>query len=239
MCARERMRPFSDALGEHFQVLNYDRRGRGDSGDTLPYAVDREIDDLRALAGEAGDSVLVYGHSSGAVLALRAAAAGVPIDALVVHDPPFSVEAGGDPARVSYNEQLEQALGEGRRGDAVELFMRLTGMPAQMVAGARQSAAWPGLERIAPTLAYDSRVMGDPDDGAAIPLELLERLQMPVLVLAGGSVPDWMKQAAARVAELVGDGRYAEIPGAEHAAEPKKYVSLVASFFDEQARAAA
>jgi len=225
------MRPISDALAEHFEVFNYDRRGRGDSGDTVPYSVEREIEDLRALIDEAGGRAHLYGHSSGAVLALRAAAAGVPVDRLVAHDPPFTPNPGGDPARVRYSTELERSLADAGRGDAVELFMGLTGMPAEVIAAMRESPAWPGFEAIAPTLSYDSQVMGDRDCGGAIPIAMLERLRVPLLVLAGGAVDDWMKRAGALVAEHVSDGRYEEIPGAGHAVQPEAYASMVVEFF--------
>jgi pimeloyl-ACP methyl ester carboxylesterase len=162
-CDRARMRPVSEALARDLPVINYDRRGRGDSGDTQPYAVEREVEDIAALIDGVGGTASVYGHSSGAALALRAAAHGLPIDRLILHEPPYSPDRDEErrEARL-YGERLEGILSEGRRGDAVELFFTVVGMPAEMVDDMRSDdPAWAGLEAIAPTLAHDSEVMGD------------------------------------------------------------------------------
>ena len=124
-------RPLAEELANDFTVINYDRRGRGDSGDTAPYAVEREIEDIGALIAEAGGTASVYGHSSGAGLALHAAAHGLPIARLVLHEPPYAPD-GEEERRTSreYGEKLKAILAEGRRGDAVALFMTTVGMPA-------------------------------------------------------------------------------------------------------------
>src|ERR671910_3170473 len=118
LCDRALTRPTAEALAKHFTVFNYDRRGRGDSGDTAPYAIEREIEDLGTLIAEAGGTASVYGHSSGAALALHAAAHGLPIAKLVLHDPPFTPD-GEEERRISreYGEKLEAILSENRRGD--------------------------------------------------------------------------------------------------------------------------
>jgi pimeloyl-ACP methyl ester carboxylesterase len=140
-CDRALMHPTAEELAKHFTVFNYDRRGRGDSGDTLPYAVEREIEDLGALIAEAGGRASVYGHSSGAVLALRAAAAGLPIARLVLHEPPFSPDENVlARAPAPLRENLRTILAEDRRGDAVELFMRRVGTPQAMVEQMRKES---------------------------------------------------------------------------------------------------
>src|SRR5215207_11658700 len=84
-CDRTITRPLAEELAKHFTVINYDRRGRGDSGDTAPHAIEREIEDLRALVAEVGGTASVYGHSSGAGLVLHAAAHGLPAPKGVLH----------------------------------------------------------------------------------------------------------------------------------------------------------
>src|SRR5919106_1051438 len=153
--------PLASELAEHFTVYNYARRGRGDSGNTLPYALEREIEDIEALIAEAGVSAHLYGVSSGGALVLEAAAAGVPVDRLAVYEVPYDPAEDGQERHREYVERLEGFLAEGRRGDAAELFMRLAGASDEMVAGARSSPMWPGLEAIAPTLRYDAACMGD------------------------------------------------------------------------------
>jgi pimeloyl-ACP methyl ester carboxylesterase len=176
-CDRAKMRPVSEAFARDFTAINYDRRGRGDSGDTQPYAVEREVEDLAALVDRAGGNASLYGHSSGAGLALHAAAHGVAVDKLVLHEPPYSPDREEDRRSArEYGEQLETLLSDGRRGDAMELFFTIVGMPAEMVAEMRRSdPAWPALESLAPTLAYDSRVMGDVSHGGAMPADLARR----------------------------------------------------------------
>ena len=152
MCDRALMRPTAEELAKHFTVFNYDRRGRGDSGDTAPYAVEREIEDIDALIVEAGGTASVYGHSSGAGLVLHAAAHGLPIEKIVLHDPPYAPDSDEEARRSSrdYGENLKAMLSEDRRGDAVELFMRMVGMTQEMVDQMRHGPAWAGLEAIAP-----------------------------------------------------------------------------------------
>src|SRR5918994_6479515 len=159
LCDRALTRPTAQELAKRFAVFNYDRRGRGDSGDTPPYAVEREIEDLRALIAEAGGKASVYAHSSGAGLALHAAAHGLPIARLVSHEPPY--EPDEEEARRTsreYAEDLETILSEDRRGDAVELVVTGMGMPPEAVEGMRRTPRGGELEAMAPTLAYDSEI---------------------------------------------------------------------------------
>jgi pimeloyl-ACP methyl ester carboxylesterase len=139
--------PLAAELAGRFTTINYDRRGRGASGDTPPYALRREIEDLEALLAAAGGSTHLYGVSSGGALVLEAAAAEVAVDRIAVYEVPYDL-AGDAPRRHrEYVARLEGFLAEGRRGDAAELFMRLAGASDEMVAGARGSPMWPGLER--------------------------------------------------------------------------------------------
>jgi hypothetical protein len=153
--------PLASELERDFTVFNYDRRGRGDSGDTLPYAIEREIEDIAALIDEAGGSSNVWGSSSGAVLGLRAAAAGLPMTKLALWEPPFIPEGVPRPPEDQV-EQYERMVAEDRRGDAVEYFMtKVVGLPAEFAANARTQPWWGPTEAIAHTLAYDARIMGD------------------------------------------------------------------------------
>jgi alpha-beta hydrolase superfamily lysophospholipase len=148
-------------LARHFTVFNYDRRGRGDSGDTAPYAVEREVEDLEALINEAGGSAFVYGTSSGAALVLEAAASGLPITKLALWEPPFVLDESRRPPADTATTFTE-LVSEGRRGDAVEYFMsKVVGLPPEFVAYARTQPFWHAREALAHTLAYDATVMGD------------------------------------------------------------------------------
>jgi len=229
-CDRARMQPISEELARDFQVVNYDRRGRGKSGDTQPYAVGREVEDIAALIDEVGGSVCVYGHSSGAALALNAAAAGLPIERLVLHDAPYSPEPNGEDGRRLYGETLRKLLSEDRRGDAVELFFSTTGMPASIVADMRGGPYWAALEAIAPTLAYDSAVLGHESTGGAVPVDLLDRVRVPVLVICGGANEQWWKDTASLIAGGVAHGRLTILDGAQHVVAPEVVAPVIAAF---------
>ena len=231
-CDRAMTRPLAERLAQHFTVINYDRRGRGDSEDRLPYAVEREIEDLGTLIAEAGGTASVYGHSSGAGLALHAAAQGLPIAKLVLHDPPFTPD-GEEERRISqeYGEKLEAILSENRRGDAIELFFRLVGMPQEMIDGMRHSPRWAGLEEIAPTLAYDSEVMGDITRGGTVPTDLADRVTPTALVLVGGKSPAFMIDTGRQLADAMPNGRHRVLEGQEHVVAPEVLVPVLAEFF--------
>lgn len=214
-------------------MFNYDRRGRGDSGDTAPYTVEREIEDLGALITEAGGTASVYGHSSGAALALHAAAKGLPIVKLVLHEPPYG--PGNDEMRQAsreYAEDLQVILAEGRRDDAVELFMTRIGMPQEMVEGMRHTPRWPELEAMATTLAYDSEIMGDGSTGGAVPTDLVDRVTAESLVLVGGASPEWMIDAGKQVAETLPNGQHMVLEDQEHVVPPEVLVPVLAEFFN-------
>jgi pimeloyl-ACP methyl ester carboxylesterase len=231
-CDRAMTRPLAEQLAQHFTVFNYDRRGRGDSGDTAPYTVEREIEDLEALIAGAGGTASVYGHSSGAGLALHAAAHTLPITKLVLHEPPY-VPDSEEERRISreYAEKLNTILAENRRGDAVELFMTTVGMPQEMVDQMRHDPTWAGLEAIAPTLAYDSEVMGDISRGGTIPVDQASSVTIPALVLCGGASPAWMIDIGRQVADALPNGRHSVLEGQEHVAAPEVLVPVLAEFF--------
>ncbi len=239
MCDRALTRPTAEELAKHFTVINYDRRGRGDSGDTAQYAVEREIEDIGALIAEAGGKASVYAHSSGAGLALHAAAHGLPIARLVLHEPPYATDGEGE-RRISreYGEKLEAFLSEGRRGDAVELFFTTVGMPQEMVDGMRQTPRWVELEEMAPTLAYDSEIMGDVSRGGTVPADMLNDVTTPVLVLCGGASPAWMIDVGRQIADGVPDGRLGVIEDQEHVVPPEVLVPVLAGFLTTEAKQA-
>jgi len=230
-CDRALMRPTAQTLGEHFTTINYDRRGRGSSGDTLPYAVEREIEDLASLIDRTGGPAHLYGHSSGAGLVLRAVAAGLPVNRFVLHDPPYSPDdvAAQEEAR-RFGETLRDLLREDRRADAVVMWFRTTGMADEVVDDLRSSPMWPGLLAVAPTLAYDSAVMGDVDRGGAVPEDIATRAARPGLVLVGGESPWFMVDVARRLAGLLPDARHRVLDGQGHVVPPKILTPVVAEF---------
>ncbi|MFJ9151326.1 alpha/beta fold hydrolase [Streptomyces sp. NPDC102270] len=222
--------PLAVPLSERFDVLVYDRRGRGQSGDTLPYAVAREVEDLAALIEAAGGEACLCGISSGGALVLEAAASGLPVRRVAVYETPFAdFLAGGAESNAEYTRSLDAALAEGRRGDAVELFLRLTGMGEEMIQGARQSPMWPGMETVAPTLAYDNAVMA----GGLVPRDRLASVTVPVLAVAGGASPEWMREGTRAVAEAAPKGSYRVLEGQTHMVDPSTLAPVLTEFFTD------
>ena len=208
-------------LADRFTVYTYDRRGRGDSGDTRPYSVEREVEDLAALIGEAGGSAFVYAISSGGALALEAAARGLPVGALAVYEVPYAADEAHQARARRYAARLGEALEAGRRGDALELFLTMVGMPAAVIEQMRGAPMWPALEALAPSLAYDSAVMRDGGRGGAMPVERLAAVTVPTVVLAGGASPPWMREVARRIADALPDGSYRALEGQTHDVAPE------------------
>jgi pimeloyl-ACP methyl ester carboxylesterase len=222
--------PMAPELARRFTVYNYARRGRGDSGDTQPYAVEREIEDIEALVDEAGGSAHLYGVSSGGALALEAAAAGLPVERIVVYEVPYLV---GDAAWRRWREYVEglgAAIAEGRRGDALELFMRVAGSSEEGIQGARRSPLWPGLEAIAHTLAYDAACLGD----GRPPADRLAAVEQPALVLTGGG-DDFFERAADAIAAALARAERHTLEGQSHVADPKAVAPVLERFFDARA----
>jgi pimeloyl-ACP methyl ester carboxylesterase len=224
--------PLAKHLSSQFTVLNYDRRGRGDSGDTLPYAVEREIEDLDTLISEAGGWAYVFGASSGAVLALDAAAQGLPIRRLALYEPPFIVDDNRPPVPEDYVPRLTELAAAGRRGDAVEFFLtQAILLPPPVVAQMRQGLMWPGLEAVAHTLAYDGAVMGGTMQGKSLPTHRWASVTVPTLVMDGGASPDFMHSAARALVDVLPNAQRSTLEGQTHGADPEILAPVLAEFF--------
>ena len=224
MCFRDSgpMRGIADAIGDRLRVVLYDRRGRGASGDTAPYAVEREIEDLAAIIDAVGAPAALFGMSSGGALALRAAAALDAVTRVALYEPPYMPEPALAGAR-AYTAELRDALDRGDRGAAVEAFLRRVGMPEQAVAGIRHSPAWTGMTALAPTLAYDDLAMGD----SRVPQ--LDTGHTAVLALAGGASPGFLQYGAHAVAEATG-GRLEVLDGQTHDIAPGPAAAALIAF---------
>ena len=217
--------PLMPQLAGRFTVFNYARRGRGDSGDTQPYAVAREVEDIAALIDEAGGPAQLFGASSGGALALEAVAAGLAVDRVAVYEVPYPLELL-DVWR-AYVVDLSAALAEDRRGDALELFMRLAGSPEEAIAAARRAPVWPALEALAPTLAYDAACLGD----GRVP-ERFAAIAQPVLVLTGADEAGFFGPAAAALVATLPNARRERLAGQGHVAAPEVLGATLSEFFD-------
>ncbi|TDO47195.1 alpha-beta hydrolase superfamily lysophospholipase [Kribbella sp. VKM Ac-2527] len=218
--------PLATALSSSFTVVTYDRRGRGDSGDSAQYQVEREWEDLDAVRKAAG-AVYASADSSGAVLLLRAVAAGVPFEKVAIMEPPFRVE-GAPPAPPRYVERLEEFIAAGNPGGAVEFFMvEAVGQPKEEVDGMKAMPFWAGLEAIAPTLSYDGRQMGDSE----VPTELLKGISTPTLAVYSTGSPDWLKQAVRSTGDALPAAEIRELPGEFHSPSPEALVPALKEFY--------
>lgn len=221
----------AERLAPNFTVYHYDRRGRGESGDTAPYAVNREIEDIDALIQDAGGSAYVFGMSSGAVLALHAAAAGLAITKLALYEPPFIVDDSRPPVPKDYTRRLAGLLAEGRRGDAVELFMtEAVGMPAEAVAPMRGAPFWSAFESVAHTLPYEAAIMGDTLSGRPLPAGRWAAVTVPTLVVDGGASPDWARNAVEALVEVLPDAQRRTLEGQTHQVDPEVLAPGLAEF---------
>lgn len=227
----------AELLAGEYRVVNYDRRGRGESGDTAPYAVEREFEDLAAiLAGVGGERpATVFAWSSGGLLALNAAAAGVPIARLALFEPPVVVDHSRSSLPADYVERLDAAVADGRPGDAVKLFLTAAVLlPEEMVEGMRQDAdMWAGLEAIAPTIAYDGRQIGDAMSGRPLRAERWARIDVPVLVMSGDETWPFLAVGARAVAAALPTATFREVPGANHTTTPDVLAAALRDFIEE------
>jgi pimeloyl-ACP methyl ester carboxylesterase len=229
---RMAMAAFAEPLSKHFTVYNYDRRGRGDSGDTQPYAIEREIEDIDALIQEAGGSAFVFGGSSGGVLTLDAAARGSNITKLAVYEPPFVVDDSREPIPNNMVEQLKELIASGRRGDAAETFMTVGSlMPADMVAGMRIQPFWTEVEAVAHTLVYDAMIMDGTMRGRPLPVDRWANVAIPTLVIYGGAGPAWSRNAAESLIELLPQAEPQILEGQFHTLTPEALTPVLETFF--------
>jgi pimeloyl-ACP methyl ester carboxylesterase len=216
-------------LAERFTVIAYDRRGRNESGDTAPYAPSREVEDIAALIEAAGGSATLVGLSSGAALALQAAASGLPVRKVVAYEPPYVYE--GTDIRRDHVAALQGLVGEGRRGAAVAYFMHdMVGLPRFMTWMMRLMFwMWRKLEAVAHTLAYDAAVMGD----FHVPAERLRGIQVPALVMYGGKTDEKLKRATVAAADAIPGSRLAVLEGQTHNVSADVLAPAVVAFVEE------
>jgi len=225
--------PLATILGKRYTVIAYDRRGRGDSGDTLPYAVEREIEDIEALIRSTGGSAFLYGHSSGAALALEASASGLAIPRLALYEPPYIVDSSRERVSPEYVDHLNELIASGQRGDAVEYFMAsMVNVPVDMIAQMHSSPMWSSMEKIAHTLAYDGMIMGGLMSGKPLPARRWSSVTQPVLVMDGGASPAWIRHTANELSSLLQNATHLTLENQTHAADEKVLAPALEEFFE-------
>ncbi|MFD0714111.1 alpha/beta fold hydrolase [Paenibacillus sp. GCM10027626] len=222
-------------LSEHFTVYNYDRRGRGDSGDTPSYTIEREMEDLQAMIDEAGGSAFVWGLSSGAVLALQTAAAGANIKKLALHEPPLVVDDAGHKPPEDFVKSVSVLISANRRGEAIKYFMtKGMGAPSFVVSLMRvMPGVWSKLMAVAHTLPYDAALLDGYMDGKALPEKLWDAVTMPTLVIEGTESPVALRHGAHALAGNLPNARLLSKKGLGHTKklDTKKISSELAAFF--------
>jgi pimeloyl-ACP methyl ester carboxylesterase len=236
LCSRSfgPMPKLAEQLTARFAVYTYDRRGRGDSGDTTPYEPDREIEDIEALAAMAGDSLYLYGISSGAALALEAAKQIRSIAKLAVYEPPFIVDDTRTPMPDDWLPRLKQLVADDRPGDAVKMFMRFVGTPAIFTAVMPLTPVWGKLKAAAPTLPYDLTIVHDHQQGTPLRPEEWAAVKAPALVAAGGKSPPSMTNGTRALAGALPSATYRSLPGQNHMVKARAIAPVLTEFFTAQ-----
>jgi len=227
-------RELAEAMSARFTAACYDRRGRGDSGDTQPYAPAREIDDLRAVIEVLDGSAFVYGHSSGGVLSLDAVGAGLPIPKLAIYEPPFTIDDSRPPYPDDFLDTLRGLVESGRRGDAVAEFLR-TGilMPEPAIEQARKAPHWPQMESLAHTVIYDFEILGGRISGKPLPASMADSITIPVLILQGGASPPALRNPATSLAALLPNATARVLEGQGHGAPTDMLAPILESFYGD------
>jgi pimeloyl-ACP methyl ester carboxylesterase len=227
------MAQLAELLGKHFTVYNYDRRGRGDSGDTQPFAKEREIEDLQALVEDAGGKAMVFGISSGGVVSLDAAAVTPGITKVVVYEPSLIVDDSRKPVPADYTEHLTTLAAEGKRDEAVEYFLtQAVGIPIEYVGGMKQDQAmWSGMTGIAHTIAYDAAFVGNVMQGKPLPADRWVKVTVPVVVADGGASDAWILHAADALAKVLPNASRQTLEGQTHMVDPKVLAPIIIEFF--------
>lgn len=236
--AREASRPLAQLLAPAFSVYFYDRRGRGDSSDTAPYAVDKEVEDIAALIEAAGGSANLFGTSSGGALALETAIrlGGNQVSKLAIYEAPYDSSEAGVRAWREFVPQLARLLSAGDREGALTLFMKFVGAPEQAIAGMRAGPQWAAMVAMAPTLAYDVAVVGK---DRVVPSERAARIAVPALIMDGAASQEampFMRASAEALAKAIPGAQRKTLEGQGHGVDAKALAPVLKEFFGTSTR---
>lgn len=223
-CDRSSSKPLAALLAASYTVYEYDRRGRGDSGNGLPFSIEGEVLDLAAVVGAAGQLPFVYGHSSGGALALEAVARGVEMRSLAVYEPPYTGD--NDPGE-EFGQHLDELVAAGRRDQAAEQWLAMTGTPAPIIESIKSSPGWAQRQALAHTLSQDLRLANN----GKVPIERLRHLNLPVLAVAGGASPPWAASTIATLVDAVPHGTEHIADGQHHVPADPVIAAILKGFF--------
>lgn len=218
-------------LSRRFTVFAYDRRGRGESGDAAPYTVEREIEDLDALIREAGGKAMLFGVSSGAVLALDAAARLHGVDRLALYEPPFIVDDTREPITGDYWQRISDAVRGERRGEALKLFLTAVGVPRPVMFVMRLTPLWRRLKGVAHTLPYDGAIVWEHQRGRPLIASHWRTVTAPTLVMDGGKSPSWMRNGARALAAALPNATHRTLAGQTHMVHANVHAPVLEEFF--------
>lgn len=221
------------ALAPHFTVYTYDRRGRGESGNTEPHDVEREVEDIAALIEEAGGSAHLFGMSSGGTLVAEAAHRGVAAERIAIYESPMIVDGTHRPMDPDFPARVSRAVAENRRGDAVKLFMRYVGTPGLFVTMLQLMPPWKKLKGVAHTLPNDLALVGEFQHGTPPPADRWSGAKMPALVIAGEKSPEYMRNAQQHLASALPQGELVVLPGQTHMVKAQVTAPVLIKFFAE------
>lgn len=224
---RSQGKKLTELLSNQFTVVSYDRRGRGDSTDTLPYTTDKEVEDLEALIDELGDAAYLYGHSSGSVLTLLAAKTlDKKVEGLALYELPYNADPAAQVASEAYKKKLKQLLEEDKSGASVAHFVKSVGVSDKQIAAMERLPMWKGLTAMAPTLAYDT-------------IELMEQypqldtssIDVETLVMYGSKSPGFMGETAKSLSRAMPHSQLRSLEGQAHDVKASALAPVLAEFF--------
>lgn len=220
-------------LSDNFTVYSYDRRGRSESGNTLPYSPQKEYEDLQAVINEAGGNAYVYGISSGAALALEAANAGVKMEKLALYEAPYITDNSRKPLPENYLKTLTQFAEQGENGKAVKYFMQTgIGLPVFVVWMMQLMPAWKKMKQLAHTLPYDTEIIGDTGSGKPLSKEKWSNVNIPTLVISGSKSAKWSQNSMQYLATILPNAQHQTLIGQSHIVNPKVLSQELIQFFD-------
>lgn len=223
--------PLAHELKDRFTVTVYDRRGRGESGDTQPYAVEREIEDLQAVVAAAGGSAMLFGISSGGALALDTANRTAGVSKVFVYEAPFITDTSRT-LKPGYVERMNDLVRSGDNAGALKHFMRTgVGVPAFAVFMMQLMPMWKNLKAIAPTLVYDTAIVGPMMQSRPIPTSKWANVKQPAMVVGGTKSDTWMRNAQKAIATALPNGRHAELEGENHMVKAAAIAPMIREFF--------